>query len=131
MGKATAFIIVVHILLATLDAGDRATFQSVDVAGTVLGDILEHPAWVPLNIAAAILLALAYDIPEAIWTHCFSAGTLFAWGILDLMVGVQVDSPVSLLGPCLILVFGVADAVIVRRWDQISDERRPRIRRSR
>lgn len=131
LGKATAFIIVVHLLIAVLDAGDRATFQSVNVDGTVLGALLEHPLWIPLHLTAAIVLAIAYDIPEAIWAHAYSAGLLFAWGAIDLYVGVDLDQPVSLLGPILVLVFGVASSLIVRRWDQIMDERRPPLRRRR
>lgn len=134
MGRATAFLIIVHIVIATLDAGNRATYQSQSFGDgflKILGDVLEHPLWIPIHIMAALCLAFAYDIPEAIWAHCLSAGVLLLWGGVDLVIGVEFESPVSLLGPILVVIWGVGAGVVVRRWETILDERRPPIRRGR
>lgn len=109
-----------HLLILALALADRATYQTIEPS--LLGDVVDSPAWNVLFVAVPLEVALSRS---AIWearAFLLSFTVLLVWGGLNLTVGVTADRPVGLLGPSLALLLAALSLVCANHWQTRSEE---------
>lgn len=104
--SSVRLVIATHIILVALDISDRATFQNVSYEFPVLRAWAESEWWIILSIVVIAWLMIWSSPPRVIWGLWLSTAVLSGWGLINVLSGLTLTTPVSLAGPAFIL--GVA-----------------------
>ena len=119
----TTLPILTLAVLVVLDAADVAVYQGHpgEFDNDLLNVIADHPAWAAAHLVAIVLLLLSRTAAHtwAAWT--WTTVVLATWGIIQLVQGVTLARPVSLVGPSLVLVIATVCGMIACRWAETAE----------